>query len=460
MATSHEQVVVSAKRFAEPPGEPFFGHLRYTTYDPLPYYLKLREQFGDYIRFSTFPAPVTFHWYHLTHPAAAERILQTNQKNYSKGEFFLCSVRLLAGENLFSAEGDAWIRRRRLYQPMLHRNVINNFAPLIANCVDELLVKWEREKAEQVDLHRELIGLTLTTVAKALFSSDLADDVEAFTTSVRDVLKLVNYKMNTPFSQPLWLPTERNRNYKSAHRTMVATVQKMVAERRRRGAGSADLLDILLSARDEETGLGFSDEDVVNEAIILLVAGHDTVSAALSWTFYLLSQNPAEDAKFFDELSGALKGAPPDVSSLEKLPYTRMIFEESMRLYPPAWGQPRQAIAEDEIEGYQLPKGAVISISQWVTHRHPDFWDEPEAFRPERFAPGAAAQRPKFAYFPFGGGSRVCIGQHFGMLEGLHVLSALGQKYRFELAAHHLVEPDATFTLIPKNGLPMRLIKR
>jgi cytochrome P450 len=460
MAVSREKVAAPSKQFASPPGEPFFGHLRYTTVNPLPYYLQLREQYGDYIRFSTFPAPMTFHWYHMTHPAAAERILQTNQKNYSKGEFFLRSVRLLAGENLFSAEGDAWMRRRRLYQPMLHRNVINNFGPLIAECVGELLTRWERDKPQTVDLHRELIGVTLTTVAKALFSSDLSDEIESFTTAVREVLKLVNYKMNTPFSQPLWFPSERNRNYKSAHAQMVSTVKRMVAERRKRGAGSQDLLDILLSARDEETGLGFTDDDVVNEAIILLVAGHDTVAAAISWTFYLLSQNPDEDKKFFDEVSAALTGAPPDVSSLEKLPYTRMIFEESMRLYPPAWGQPRQAIEADEIDGYHLPKGAVISISQWVTHRHPEFWEQPEKFRPLRFEPAAAAGRPKYAYFPFGGGSRVCIGQHFGMLEGMLVLSSLGQKYRFELLPHSVVEPDATFTLIPKNGLPMRLIKR
>lgn len=449
-----------AKQFASPPGEPFFGHLRYTTANPLPYYLQLREQFGDYIRFSTFPAPMTFHWYHLTHPAAAERILQTNQKNYSKGEFFLRSVRLLAGENLFSAEGDAWLRRRRLYQPVLHRNVTNKFGSLMVCCIDDLLTRWEREKPETVDLHHELVTLSLTVVARALFSSDLADEAEAFTAAVRDVLKFVNYKMNTPFSQPLWLPTPRNRFYKNAREQMLRTVKRMVAERRLRGVAARDLLDILLSARDEETGLGFSDDDVVNEAIILLVAGHDTVAAALAWTFYLLSQNPLEDTKFFDEVCAALKGAYPDVSSLEKMPYTRMIFEESMRLYPPAWGQPRQAIEEDVIEGYHLPKGAVISLAQWVTHRHPDFWDEPERFCPERFTPGAAAQRPKFAYFPFGGGARVCIGQYFGMLEGLLILSALGQKYRFELVANRQVEPDATFTLIPKSGLPMRLIKR
>lgn len=456
-----EKTQAGYKRFAEPPGEPFWGNVRLTTRDPLPYYSLVREKYGDYIKFSVFPAPFTFSWYHLTHPSAAEQILQKHQQKYAKGEVFLSSVRLMAGENLFSAEGDSWLRRRRLYQPVFHRNAITRFSNTIASRCDELLIKLHNLHSDTViDLHKELVALTLKIVSQALFSSDLGEDAPRFTAALRTVLKFVNYKMNNyPFTPPLWLPLTRNLQYKEAHAVLISTVKRMIAARRSR-TGAHDMLDILMQARDEETGLGFSEEDVANEAIILLIAGHDTVAAALTWTFYLLAQNPSEDAKFYDELQGALHGAVPDVEAVEKLPYTRMIFDESMRLYPPAWGQPRQALAEDVIDGYYIPEKAVISLAQWVTHRHPEFWDQPDRFWPERFAPGNAVSRPKFAYFPFGGGSRVCIGQFFGLLEGVMVLATIGQQFAFQLATNKPVVPDATFTLIPKDGLPVRVRKR
>lgn len=370
----------------------------------------------------------------------------------------------MAGENLFTAEGDAWLRRRRLYQPVFHRNVIAKFCSMIIECCDHVLEGWDKlDDGAVIDLHKDITALTLTIVGRALFSSDLAEDVHRFSAAVRDVLKFVNYKMNSyPFTPPLWFPSARNAQFKQAEQVLVSTVNRLIKQRRERGEQAADndLLDVLMRARDEETGLGFTDEDVVNEAIILLVAGHDTVSAALTWTFYLLAKNPDEDTKFFDEVAATLRGAHPDLSSVEKLTYTRMIFDESMRLYPPAWGQPRQSIEADSIDGYEIPKGSVISLAQWVTHRHSDFWEAPERFMPDRFAPNAVAARPKFAYFPFGGGSRVCIGQHFGLLEGVLLLSAIGQRYRFELAEDKPVQPDPTFTLIPKNGLKMRLRKR
>ena len=234
----------------------------------------------------------------------------------------------------------------------------------------------------------------------------------------------------------------------------------LIAARRQAASRPDDLLSLLLAAQDEETGVGMTDEQVKDEALTLLTAGHETVGAALSWTWYLLGQHPQVQEDLYDEVRGKLGGRSPTLDDLPDLPLTRAVFEEALRLYPPAWGQPREAIQPDEINGFPIPAKAIVTVSQWITHRHPDFWDEPEQFKPERFLPGQAASRHKFAYFPFGGGPRVCIGNTFALMEGPLVLATIVQRFRVELVPGQTVVPDPTFTLRPKYGVKVLLWPR
>jgi cytochrome P450 len=266
--------------------------------------------------------------------------------------------------------------------------------------------------------------------------------------------------MNSPSLIPTWFPTPSNLAFTRAKRLLDRVVLDLIVARRQAASRPEDLLSLLLAAQDEESGVGMTDQQVKDEALTLLTAGHETVGAALSWTWYLLGQHPQVQGDLHDEIRGKLQGRRPTLDDLPNLPLTKAVFEESLRLYPPAWGQPRESIQSDEIDGFPIPAKAIITLNQWVTHRHPDFWDEPEKFKPERFLPGQAESRHKFAYFPFGGGPRVCIGNTFAMLEGPLVLATIVQRFRIELAPGQTVFPDPTFTLRPKNGVKVLLWPR
>jgi cytochrome P450 len=242
-------------------------------------------------------------------------------------------------------------------------------------------------------------------------------------------------------------------------KTLDEAVYAIVEQRRRDGTGHHDLLSMLLAARDEETGEGMSDAQLRDEMVTLIVAGHETVASALTWAWYLLAQHPDAERRLHDELAAVLGVRPPAVQDLPTLPYTRMVVEETLRLYPPAWLITRRALKTDEIGGYGIPAGALVVVSPYLTHRHPSFWENPERFEPERFAP-ERSERPRFAYFPFGGGPRLCIGNNFALMEAQLVLAAVAQRYRLELARNTPVEVVPGVTLRPRGGLPVRLHKR
>jgi cytochrome P450 len=235
---------------------------------------------------------------------------------------------------------------------------------------------------------------------------------------------------------------------------------RLIETRRQSGPAAHDVLDMLLAARDETDGAGMSDQQLRDEVLTLLTAGHETVGAALSWAWYLLGGRPEVQEALHDEAAGVLGGQTPTAADLPRLPLATAVFEESMRLYPPAWGLAREAVEADEIGGYPVPRRALIMLSQWITHRHPACWDDPDRFDPSRFLPPHAEGRPKFAYFPFGGGPRMCIGNHFALVEGPLVLAALAQRFRLELAPGQDVVPDPTFTLRPRNGVRVVVRRR
>jgi cytochrome P450 len=302
--------------------------------------------------------------------------------------------------------------------------------------------------------------LALRIGSVTLVGTDISGDADAIGHAYRTAFEYVSLKMNARLLfSPLWMPTQRNREFRKAKALLDRVVLDLVAARRTQPARH-DVLGLLLAAQDEETGVGMSDQQLKDEVLTLLTAGHETAGAALSWSIYLLATHPEIQQQLHEECAGHLGGRQPTADDLPKLPWATAVFEESMRLYPPAWGMPRETIAADEINGYPIPAKATIVVSQMLAHRHPDFWHEPDRFDPTRFLPGAAHDRPKFAYFPFGGGSRICIGNHMAMVEVPMILAALAQRFHFTLVPGQTVVPDPTFTLRPKDGVHVVVRKR
>ena len=427
--------------------------------DPLSYYMANRADYGDYVRVKSLPG---FDFYTLTHPTAVEHVLQTHQKNYRKPDVFLKPTTLLFGNGIFTSEGEFWMKQRRLSQPAFHRNHIGAMASVIVQCVEKMLLSWDSKADEsQIDLQHEMVHLTLSVAGRTLFSTDLSDHATDVGLAVREAFEVLNHKMNNyPFVFPLWVPTEENQQFKRAKGILDSVIAKIISDRRKDSQDHHDFLGLLMSARDEDSGKGMSDEQLKDEVLTLLVAGHDTVAASLTWTWIMLSQHPHVRAQLHDELTSVLDGRNPELKDTERLPYTRMVFDETLRLYPPAWGQPRQSIDEDVVDGYYLPKNAFVSLNQYTTHRHPEFWQRPEEFDPERFTPENIKGRPRFAYFPFGGGARVCIGQNLALLEAQLAIATIAQRYQVDLLPGQQIVPDPTFTLIPRGVVSATLKRR
>jgi cytochrome P450 len=452
---SPQSPAISAKSWPEVRGHWLMGTLRQLQREPLKLYLEAWKRHGDYIRLRALPG---FWWYFLSHPAAIEHVLQTNAKNYRKPNVFYDSVSLLAGDGILTSEGETWRTQRKLIQPVFARHQVAKLSSNIADGTQALIAEWERqEDGRELDVLPDMMRLGLRIISTALFSTDISGDADSIGQAYRTAFEYVSLKLNGRFLAPRWMPTPMNRRFKSSKTLLDRVVLELIAARRN-GEPRNDMLDRLLAAQDETSGAGMSDQQLKDEAITLLTAGHETSGAALSWSWHLLATNPDVQENLYEEAFGHLGGRLPTVDDLPALPLATAVFEESMRLYPPAWGLPRETIAPDEIEGYALPAKATIVLSQHVAHRHPDFWREPDRFDPTRFLPGQSAGRPKFAFFPFGGGSRVCVGNHFAMLEGPLVLASLAQRFRFMNVPEHPIVADPTFTLRPKYGV--RLVVR
>jgi cytochrome P450 len=448
----------SAKTWPGYRGHWLRGCLREIQNAPLELYPAIRRQCGDFACARALPG---FPFYVLFHPDAVEHVLQKNAKNYRKTDTLLKPMRLLVGNGLFTSEGDFWLRQRRLMQPAFNRQHLVGLTERMSAATEIMLREWQtKEAGRTLDIAEEMTRLTLRIASTTLFSTDVSGDSSDIGQAFRATFEYVSRRMSARLMLPLWVPTPGNRRFRRAKRLLDDVVLKIIEGRRKSGAGMGDLLDLLLAAQDEESGGGMTDQQLKDEVLTLLTAGHETAAAALSWSWHLLSQHPEVQNALFDEARGRLQGRLPTPEDVAHLPLARAVFEEAMRLYPPAWGLPRETIGPDEIAGHPLPAKAMVILVQWVTHRHPDFWDEPERFKPERFLAENAAGRAKFAYFPFGGGPRVCIGNTFALTEGTLVLAAVAQHYRVEPEPGHAVIPDPTFTLRPKNGVVVRVSRR
>lgn len=424
--------------------------------DPIGTFIDAAGRFGDVVFFKIGAR----RGYLLTNPGDVRRVLQDNARNYHKSPIYE-KLRTSIGNGLLTSEDELWLRQRRIAQPAFSRARIAGLASIMAAVGREVADRWTAfpDRAQPVDVADEMMRLTRTVVLRTLLGSDLGP----FAAHVDEAWKVMNEHIGEnfwSFGLTEGLPTPRQRRFQRARAVLRGAVEHLIAERRRNPSDRGDLLSMLMAARDEDTGDAMTDEQLRVEVTTFLLAGQETTSLALTWTWYLLSEHPHVRLRLESELDAALAGRAPGVSDLAQLPYTRMVIDESLRLYPPAWGFSRQALGDDELGGYVLPRGWLAFVVPFVLHRLPAYWDEPDRFDPERFTPERAAARPKFVYIPFGAGPRQCIGNHFALLEAHIVVATLAQRFRLRLVPGHRVEPWPLITLRPRYGMPMFIERR
>ena len=439
-----------------PRGVPILGLLPAMRRDPTGVFLRAAHRFGDVAYLKIGPR----RGYLITNPSDVRHVLQDNARNYHKSPLYQ-KLRLSIGNGLLTSEDDFWLRQRRIAQPAFHRQKVAGLAAVMAQAARETVDEWQAiaSAGRPVDVAEEMMRFTRTVVLRALLGGDLGP----YSSRIDQAWVVINEHIGGNF----WslgiaerFQRAKARQYDEARTVLRQAVEYVINERRRAPTDGADLLSMLLAARDEETGEGMTDEQLRVEVTTFLLAGQETTSLALTWTWYLLSQHPAERQKLEDELDTALAGRAPEYSDLARLPYTRMVVDEAMRLYPPAWGFSRQALADDTLGGFRLPRGWLAFVVPYVLHRLPAYWKDPERFDPERFSPENSADRPKFAYIPFGAGPRQCIGNQFALIEAQLSVATMAQRYRLQLVPGHRVEPWPLITLRPRFGMPMIIERR
>jgi cytochrome P450 len=402
-------------------------------------------------------------WLIINEPTAIRHVLVDNATNYTKSELARRLLEPGLGRGLLTSEGETWRRHRRIMAPAFDPRSVVGYAPIITEVTQGLLTKWNwLPNLSEVEVAAAMMQTTLHIISRAMFSSDSDGIVDIVERSVEHYQTTVRPSLLDLLRFPVWLTRLLSpRRVTSAFKEFDKSVDRLINARGQEPETEPkDLLARLIAARDSETGGGMTAQEVRDQVVTIFMAGHETTSQALSWTWYLLSQHPAAEATLHDELANVLAGRAPRHEDLANLPYTRMVIEESMRLYPPAHTLLREAIAPDEVHGHFVPAGATVLIVPWLLHRKPSLWERPDCFEPERFSAERAWSRPRFAYLPFGAGPRICIGAAFAMEEAMLILATIAQRYRLHLKTDHPVEPQGLITLRPRYGLPMVLERR
>ena len=444
----------SQKRSPPGPHARFPGHILVEFLRRrLPFMVESAQKYGDIVFFKVGNERI----YLFNHPDLIRDVLVTNQKNFTKSRALVRAKRVL-GEGLLTSEGEFHLRQRRLAQPAFHRDRIAAYGRSMVDYAARTSSRWR--DGEQLDIHDGMMKLTLAIVAKTLFSADVEEEA----TEIGEALTVAFEAFNVgilPFSEILEkLPLRYIKRFEAARARLDATIYRIIDERRASGEDKGDLLSMLLLAQDTEgDGGGMTNTQLRDEAMTIFLAGHETTANALSWTWYLLAQHPDVEARFHQEID-ALGDRLPQPEDLQNLPYTRMILAESMRLYPPAWAVGRRALDDFEADGYLIPARSMVLMSQYIVHRDPRFYPDPEKFDPERWQPEVASTRPKFSYFPFGGGTRICIGEQFAWMEGILVLAAIGKHWRMRYVGDSPPEIEPRITLRPKSPLVVQIERR
>jgi cytochrome P450 len=401
-----------------------------------------------------------YHGFLVSDPADIRHVLQDNARNYHKSPLY-DRLREGLGNGLLTSEDSHWLRQRRLAQPAFHRQRLMTMADAMVACTEQMLERWDgvASRGDTIDLVAEMMAVTQSIIVRTMFSTDLGATAEI----VNRTWPIINRRIGETFwstKLETSLPLPANRRLWRALDELNAVVYRIIADRRKTKREEPDLLSMFLSARDEETGAGMTDQQLRDEVMTMLLAGHETTSLALSWTYYLLSRHPEMERRVTDEVDRVIGHERPRFDHLDQLTSIRHAIDESLRLYPPAWGFSRRALGDDEVSGYRVPKGSLVFLIPFVIHRRPKLWPEPERFDPDRFLPDRESARPRFAYIPFGGGPRGCIGNHFAMMEAQLIVAAVAQRYRVELEPNQEIRPEPLITLRPSPAIRARLKKR
>ena len=441
-----------SKSIPTPRGLPLIGNIPALSRDPLGYFLSNGRAHPQIVGLDLGPRRMVL----VSHPEQVKYVLQDNNKNFAKG---YDTARPVLGNGLVTAEGEEWRRERRLMQPAFNRSSMLELLPTMVSTTLETLEDWQRRSAggQPLDMAREFMYLTQTIIVRTMFGADLGERTAVIAEAFGDTLEYLNSILLSIYPFDAKFPTPLNRRFRASMKFIDGVIQEFIAERRKNPGSRHDLLAMLMAARDEETGEPMSATQMHDEIMTIFLAGHETTATLLGWTTYLLAQHPEHEAQVFGEFERLLPDDSPTFEQITHLTYTEQVLEESLRLYPPAWMFARKVIQDDEIGGCHVPAGTMLTLSPYVTQHLEEFWPDPDRFDPERFSDAAAVGRPAYAWFPFGGGPRMCIGKSFAMMEAPIILSLLMRRFRLSLVPGQNIRPQPVATLRPKPALWMNL---
>jgi cytochrome P450 len=431
----------------------FFGSAADFRRDQLGFYESCARAYGDVVETRMGPFRILV----IYHPDAIEELLVTRSRDFVKSP----GVRLLRpllGEGLLLSEGDTWLRQRRLMQPAFHRQRVAGYGEVMSALAERHVSRWQ--PGDVVDVHAEMMAVTQAVVGKTLFDADVSGDAHDAAQAAKVLAEDFGARLQSLRLLPYWVPTPRNVRSRRAVARLDGVVHRIIAERRASGEDRGDLLSMLVQAQDADDGTRMTERQLRDEVMTIYMAGHETTAVALSWAWYLLAQHPDADARLAEELRDVLGGRAPTVADLPRLTYAEMVVTETMRLYPPAYALGRQAIKASEIAGHPIARNDIFIAPAWVVHRDRRWFEEPEMFRPERWGKDLAQRLPRFAYFPFGGGPRQCIGNAFAQMEAILILAAIAQRFRLSLVPGQRITPTPYVTLRPEPGIRVRLDRR
>lgn len=436
-----------------PQGNSIAGHLLDLGNDPLSFLTDCGRNYGDIVPLQLGLTPACL----IVNPDYIEQVLK-DRKYYIKSRGFR-ALKTLLGEGLLTNEGESWFRQRRLVQPVFHQTKINGYGKLMVEYSEAITENWV--DGEIRDAHVEMMSLTLKIVMKCIFNQDVGEGEAKDVANALDVaMNWFESKRKQNFLIWEWFPRPENIRYRNAINKMDQSIYSLIQQKRDRNEDSSDLLSMLMQARDEDDNSQMSDRQLRDEVATLMLAGHETTANALSWTWMLLAQHPEVEAKLWDELNTVLGGRLPSIEDLVQLQYANMVIKESMRLYPPVAIFGREAVEDYQLDGYEIPSGCVVMLSQWVMHRHPKYFDNSEEFIPERWENDLEKRLPRGVYIPFGDGPRICIGKGFAMMEAVLILATVAQKYKLTLIEDHPIVPQPSITLRPEHGIKVEITKR
>lgn len=453
---------IAIKKYVGPQIPSFLSYLLQARRgDPPDLLHKLAQEYGNVVHFPFSPRPMFF----VTGTEGVEHILQSNQHNYQGFNYSHVQLRPLLGNGLLTSEGETWLKHRRLAQQAFHRRQMEMVSRLIAETIKNFLHSWESGIGNQatIDIGAEMGLMTLSVVTESLFGTKMGERAVHVRDAWPQVMDHLVGRMFNPVRLPDQLPIRGNRQYQKSLGLLNDAIYSLISEHRAAARGDENLLGMLIAARDQKLDIQLDDQELRDEVMTIFLAGHETCANALTWAFYLLARYPEAQECLNQEASKVLGGREANYEDLANLPYARMVFDETLRLYPPAWIMARDVLHDDEIEGWHVPAGSLVFLSPYVTHRLEEYWDKPLGFNPEHFSPEKSSKRPRFAYFPFGGGQRQCLGKNFALIEAQLALPTLVQKYRFSMAdpadaRANMLYP--TYNMRPQRPIFLKLERR